>query len=160
MKYIRTYEGYSYDIKYQDDNIRVTQLAYGINSGKIQFRIQGDLYSMMYGCFKILGTKYENEPEIRSIKIWDRWKNVTDTSKSSIIREVSKEIGYPDFIGMPIMYRLESNFSNEIQRISEVSNNLGEMIDRLKILKAEMIEFEKDYFEEWKLEHDAKKYNL
>lgn len=117
---------------------------------EITFKLKNREYSMTTGVAKILGTKYENNEELRNIKIiekpYGRTLNNNATLKS-LAKIFLKYFGYDDSY-------IERNyvvFSHRLSILNVVksSNTIGEFIDNMK-----------EYIHELNIENNMKKYNL
>ena len=62
--------------------------------------------------------------------------------------------------GSQEMLKLKVNFSDKIKMIPADAKNLGEILDKLRVVREKIFEFQKDHFERWEIERSAKRYNV
>ena len=167
-------------IKFEDDRIIVHQIKTGQNKGKILFKFNNEIqsswdkYSMMSGCAKIIDTEYEKVPEIREVELGDsKFRKVQGNTIDVVLYEFLKDMGYENepndfgigkgdvlWNGSQEMLKLKVNFSDKIKMIPADAKNLGEILDKLRVVREKIFEFQKDHFERWEIERSAKRYNV
>lgn len=165
---------------YSDNFIKIHKILNGVNKGKIQFRFfdenasHGQYFSykcsMMFGVAKLLDTKYANLPEIRDITIGSIKFRKTHSNTIEHILKLFTKIDFscynnPDDKDKSLIKRIISSssilkFGDNIKEISLTAQNLGDIFDKLKILRDEVYEYQKELLERYIIELDTKKYNL
>jgi hypothetical protein len=147
VKYIRFFESFEKQNywAYEDNFLRIHKILNPPNNGKILFRFYDEKsndfnikYSMMAGCAKLLGTKYENNPEVRSITLGNRFREVKVNTMDSIFRNFLVELGYERqrMFGDSLAKELRNEFGDYLQKIPSDAKNLGDIIDGLKELQS------------------------
>jgi len=147
---IKLFEEYNKDyLAFNDEYLSIHKILYGPNKGKIRFLFHdfGDSlipasYSMMYGCSIILGTKYEKIPQIRQITT-EKFKTVATNTMSCIYQKFMENMGYEgiDFTEheRKNLNELKNKFNYRIQEMRTKSNNIGEILDGLKIIQMKFL---------------------
>lgn len=167
------FENYDSWFFFDDSNIRVHKIKNGPNQGKIRFyflNVSSSLYSkcsMGLSCFRILDTKYEKNSEIRNITLGPkRFRILQANTNHTIIKEFVFDIlknhdaGELFSVSHKFINLLELKFEEKLKNIAVDCKNLGEVMDNLKKIRNEMMEYIKNDLEEWILDQDTKKYNL
>ena len=175
MKHLKIFEDYSLNFAFEDENLKIEKILYGNNKDKISFRFYIDdilshKSSLMYGCSEILDSKYENNVNVRKIEIGGiKFRQIHENTIRFIIDDFLKKTDYDkDFFQyMPgkikvntIRNIIKIHFTKDFTEIIEKSKNLGEVLDKLKRLRNEILDFLIDYYEEYQLNKDTNKYNL
>lgn len=135
---------------FEDEKLKIHKILNGPNKGKILFyflneetNLFNDKFSMLLGCAMILDTKYERKKEIREITLGPiQFRKVYVNTITAILERFCE---YDN----KLISIMKERFSEQLKQIPENSNNLGDMIDALKIIKYE-----------FKLITEPKKYNL
>jgi hypothetical protein len=167
--------------QFKDEYLGIHKILHGVNEGKIQFIFFNDKknnfsdkYSLMSGSAMILDTKYVDNIEIRKIIIEPPLKKLFVNTKEYILNTFistppTSEKNIYDSIKEPIVLgnylrnlieNLKIVLGYKLEKIATESNNLGEIFDKLKIFREDVIQFQKEHFEKWELDRDTKKYNL
>lgn len=157
---------------FKDDKIKIHQVKNGPNRGKIgiNFIDQNQKYAYASGCAKLLDTEYEHKPELRNVQINNKFKKITPFSIEVILRDFLLDMGYVEvdnksnienvfWVGSDVMTILKDKFEDDFKEL-ENSRNLGDVMDGLRKIRDEVFEFQREHFEEWEMNRNAKKYNL
>jgi len=144
----KIFEGYYdiVDLLYSDEYLNIGKMY----NNEIVFKFKSKKYSMTTGVAKILGTKYEKDENIRSIKIDVKPSGPGlngGTTKKSVSKIFLKSFGFDDDY-------IESNYIHfsyplTFKDMIKKSNTLGELIDYMRELQ-----------NKYEFENNIKKYNL
>lgn len=156
---------------FKDDKIKIHQVKNGPNKGKIgiNFIDENQKFAYASGCARLLDTEYEHNIEIRNVKISPKFKKITQFSVEVILRYFLLDMGYVEdvdnnienviWVGSDVMTILKDKFEDDFKEL-ENSKNLGDVMDGLRKIRDEVFEFQREHFEEWEMNRNAKKYNL
>ena len=168
QRYYKNYFFWAFESKY----FKVHKITSGPNKDKISFRFyneENDTYnikcSAILGCTRIIDTKYESNEKLRSIDIGGKkFRKVYYNSIESILKEFLiynytdeqiKKMGY--YLDIR---KLITIFGGIFSKIMNESKIIGDVIDKLKIIKKEITKKQYEHFKKWKFDNDTKKYNL
>lgn len=128
QKFNESYKTDNYWV-FKDDFLKIRKLTKEPVEGKILFRFYYEKYedvcSMLYGCAKLLNTKYENNDQIRGITLGD-YRKVNTSSINAILRLFCQN-------DEELAKRIKIKYSDDIYKIVDNAHNLGDVIDGLRI---------------------------
>lgn len=174
MKYLKTFEYWKDMPKgpyylFEDDYLKIQGIKNNENKGTIVFRFKKNKYvskySILFGCVKLLDTKYEGYKIIRDIK-YDSilYSPIHHSTVIAILNKFIADKGYKNkgyknnkknykFIDMNIF---KDKFQNKIILLPLECQTLGEILDGLREIRSEFF----DYFEQLEAEYTANLYNM
>ena len=157
---------------FEDKNLIVHQIKHGENMGKIFFRFRNkdtkeftDKYMMVYGCVKILDTKYEKNTIIRNIKLGPiKFRKVQVNTLGATLNTFLKDLGYDnmeiDNVKKRSLSTIIPKFHDKVRELVMTAKNLGDVLDGLREIREYIFNNQREYYEEWKLNKKITKYNL
>lgn len=185
MKRLKIYDNFYTSNSYKkpfvftEVKLKIHKIPNGVNKDKITFRFFNkinndytDKCSLMLGCARVIGTKYENNTEIRNIEIGgDKFRKVLYNTVETIILLFLKDLNYTKLGKYEIntisgeKYYINTKklvylFTDYFQNILTNAINIGDVIDELKKLKPKIIKKHQDIFDEWLLDKNINKFNI
>jgi hypothetical protein len=178
MKYLKIFEEYNDMFQYKDNYVEVQKIVYGPNKGKIRFYFYEpstdehhlgtlDRYStsLLLGCYKLLGTKYETMSEIRDIKLDSepKFRKVQTNTADTIMKRLMVDLGYEEnmYAHLPKLREpIRAIFEPKLKQLPIEAKKLGDIIDWIRKFRDDFFAFQREEFEQWELERSMKKYNL
>ena len=149
MKYLKKFEvkeytNYTSRIIYDKDNVILKEHI----SGELIFRINNKNISLTTGIFILLNTKYENDDDIRNIKIINKPNGPAlnnNATRKSVLNLISKKYNWD-------LNTIKNKFYKLIRfnKMFEKSNTIGDLFDNARKLIIDQIAFH----------FDVQKYNL
>lgn len=188
MKRLKKYDNFYTSNSYKgpfvftdDYKLKIHKIPNGINKDKITFRFFNkinndytDRCSLMLGCARVIGTKYENDTELRNIEIGgSKFRKNHYITIEAIINYFIKDLNYKKY--RPSKYEIVSPdgekyyvnnkylvtlFEADFQNIVENANIIGDIIDELKKLKPKILKVQQNHYDEWALNKNINKYNI